>query len=45
MVQRPVIAGYAPMSAALQEGLQAVLYDKGDAAAVLGDIATSTGAQ
>ncbi len=45
MVLRPVIVGYAPMSAALQEGLQAVLYDKGDAATVLGDIATSTGPQ
>lgn len=45
MVSRPVIANYVQMSNALQEGIQAVLYDKAEPDAVLADIATSVGHQ
>ena len=43
MVLRPVIANYVEMSTALQEGLQAVLYDKAEPETTLADIAASTG--
>ena len=45
MVLRPVIADYVEMSNALQEGIQAVLYDKAEPDAVLWDIASSVGQQ
>ena len=45
MVLRPVIADYVPMSNALQEGIQAVLYDKADPKSVLDDIANTVGKQ
>ena len=45
MVLRPVIANYVQMSSALQEGIQAVLYDKAEPEAVLADIASSVGNQ
>lgn len=45
MVLRPVIANYVQMSSALQEGIQAVLYDKAEPDAVLADIAASVGNQ
>jgi multiple sugar transport system substrate-binding protein len=45
MVLRPVIADYVPMSNSLQEGIQAVLYDKADPQSVLDDIANTVGQQ